>query len=107
MSIVVNASSSTFQEEVLDSKQAVLVDFWAPWCGHCARLSPVLDEVAEELGNELKVVKVNVDDNRDLASQYNVKSLPTMLVMKAGQVGETFMGYMPKSVLLAKVQSHL
>jgi thioredoxin 1 len=105
--MVVNASSSTFQEEVLDSQQAVLVDFWAPWCGHCSRLSPVLDEVAGELGDELKVVKVNVDDNRDLASQYNVKSLPTMLVMKAGQVGETLMGFMPKSVLLAKVKPHL
>lgn len=107
MSTVVNASSSTFQEEVLDSSQAVLLDFWAPWCGHCTRLSPILDEVAGELGDQVKVVKVNVDENRDLASQYNVKSLPTLLVMKAGQVGETLMGFMPKAALIAKVKPHL
>ena len=107
MSTIVNASSSTFQGEVLDSQQAVLVDFWAPWCGHCTRLSPVLDEVAGELSDEIKVVKVNVDDNRDLANEYNVKSLPTMVVMKAGKVEGTLLGFKPKAALIAEVRSHL
>ncbi len=107
MSAVVNASSSAFQGEVLDSKQPVLVDFWAPWCGFCARLAPVLDDVAGELSSELKVVKVNVDENRDLASQYNVKSLPTMLVVKEGQIVDTLMGFIPKDTLIAKVRAHL
>ena len=107
MSVVVNASNSTFQAEVLDSNQPVLVDFWAPWCGHCTRLSPVIDEVAEELGDAIKVVKVNVDANRELATQYNIKSLPSMLIFKAGKVEETLMGFMPKATLLTKVQARL
>jgi len=107
MSVVVNASNGTFQEEVLDSNLPVLVDFWAPWCGHCTRLSPVIDEVAEELGDAIKVVKVNVDANRELATQYNIKSLPSMLIFKAGKVEETLMGFMPKATLLTKVQARL
>lgn len=107
MSVVVNVTNSTFKEEVLDSNQAILVDFWAPWCGYCTRLSPVLEELAEDLGDDLKVVKVNVDENRDLATKYNVKSLPTLLVMKEGQVADTLMGFMPKASLLAKVKPHL
>jgi len=107
MSVVVNASNGTFQEEVLDSNLPVLVDFWAPWCGHCTRLSPVIDEVAEELGDAIKVVKVNVDANRELATQYNIKSLPSMLIFKAGKVDETLMGFMPKGALITKVQDRL
>jgi len=103
MSTIVNANRENFQEEVIESATPVLVDFWAPWCGYCTKLSPILDELATEHANKMKIVKVNVDENRSLAQDYGVMSLPTMLVFKDGTQTEKLMGYMPKSAINAKL----
>lgn len=104
MTSVVNVNEATFQEEVLEAKGPVLVDFWATWCGYCSKLSPVLDELAAEMGETVKVVKVNVDENRSLAQKYGVMSLPTMVLFKAGEPAEKMMGFMPKANLTAKLK---
>ncbi len=103
MSTIVNANRENFQEEVIESATPVLVDFWAPWCGYCTKLSPILDELATEHVSKMKVVKVNVDENRSLAQDYGVMSLPTMLLFKDGAQTEKLMGYMPKSAINAKL----
>lgn len=104
MATVVNANENNFQEEVLDSVIPVIVDFWAPWCGYCTRLAPVLDELAQEMDNRIKVAKVNVDESRSLAQRYGVMSLPTMIVFKSGDEVEKIMGYMPKTNIAAKLE---
>lgn len=104
MATVINASDANFSEEVLDASLPVLVDFWAPWCGYCMRLAPVIDELADELGEKMKMVKVNVDENRGLAQKYGVMSLPTMIIFKNGQEVDKLMGFMPKAALAAKLQ---
>jgi thioredoxin 1 len=103
MSSIVNTSEAAFQDDVLEATGPVLVDFWAPWCGYCTKLSPVLDEVAGELGDKITIVKVNVDENRAVAQKYGVMSLPTMLVFKNGEPGERLMGFLPKPNLIAKL----
>lgn len=96
-------NESNFQEEVIEAEKPVLVDFWAPWCGYCQKLTPVIDELAGEIADKAKVVKVNVDENRALAQKYGVMSLPTMLLFKNGQQVEKMMGFMPKSAITAKI----
>ncbi len=100
-------SASQFENEVVKADQPVLVDFWAPWCGPCKMLGPVLEEIANEKGDSLKVVKINVDENQDLAQKYDVMSIPTMFVFKDGEVADSFMGAMGKKDLLAKLDKHL
>ncbi len=96
-----------FENEVMKESKPVLVDFWAPWCGPCKTLGPVLEKVAGENEGRLKVVKVNVDENQDLAQKYEVMSIPTMFVFKNGQVVDSFMGAMNKQVLTEKLEQHL
>lgn len=103
MSEVMAVSEGNFQEEVLEATKPVLVDFWAPWCGYCTKLSPVFDELANEMGDKVKFVKLNVDDNRALAQQYGVMSLPTMILFKEGEVAEKLMGFMPKAAIAGKI----
>jgi thioredoxin 1 len=105
MGKVVEVNDSNFQEEVLESECPVIVDFWAPWCGYCTKLAPILDELAEELNGRVKFAKLNVDENRNMASQYAVMSLPTMILFKNGQPADKFMGYMPKTTLSGKILS--
>ncbi|BBB93277.1 MAG TPA: thioredoxin [Methylomusa anaerophila] len=107
MASVVNTNEASFQEEVLEAKVPVLVDFWAPWCGYCTRLAPVLDELAGEVGEKIKIVKVNVDENRALAQRYGVMSLPTMIVFKGSEQVEKIMGFMPKANISAKLSPHI
>ncbi|HML31395.1 MULTISPECIES: thioredoxin [Sporomusa] len=104
MANVVNTNENNFQEEVLDTAKPVLVDFWAPWCGYCTRLAPLLDELAEEMQDQIKVAKINVDENRSLAQKYGVMSLPTMIVFKDGEQLEKITGYMPKPNIVAKLE---
>lgn len=107
MANAADISENVFQEEVLDAALPVLADFWAPWCGYCQRLSPVIDELAAEMGGKVKVVKINVDENRGLAQKYGVMSLPTMVLFKNGDAAEKLMGFMPKANILAKINPHL
>lgn len=102
MADVLNVTEENFMEEVLESEKPVLVDFWAPWCGYCTKLSPIFDELAKENSDKLKLVKVNVDENRALAQKLGVMSLPTMILFRDGDQVEKAMGFMPKAVLTAK-----
>ena len=86
MAAVTEVSDSNFQAEVLEADTPVLVDFWAPWCGPCRMVAPVLEELSAERGDALKVVKLNVDDNQQTAAQFEVLSIPTMILFKHGQV---------------------
>ena len=98
MSDLQNVSDTNFTAEVLESEQPVLVDFWAPWCGPCRVVAPVLEEIASER-QDLRIVKLNVDDNQQTAAQYGVMSIPTMIVFKNGQPAKTIVGAYPKRKL--------
>ena len=99
--ILVNKNN--FQEEVLNSDKPVLVDFWAPWCGPCRMVLPIIEEIAEE-NDDMKVVKINVDENPELANQFGVMTIPTLYVFKNGQAVNHRSGAMPKEQILAMVR---
>ena len=99
--------TDNWQSDVMQSDVPVLVDFWAEWCAPCRAIAPILDEMAEELDGKLKVAKVNVDENNALAMEYQVRSIPNLLLVKGGQVVEQVVGALPKSALQAKVEGHL
>jgi thioredoxin 1 len=101
----VNANEQNFQKEVLEVKGKVLVDFWAPWCGPCQMLSPVLEEIAKEMGEKVKVVKVNVDEEGTLAQQYNVSAIPTVVLFEEGKIKETFVGFRQKQEYINAVSA--
>ena len=97
---VIHINKSNFQNEVLESEKPVLLDFWAPWCGPCRMVTPIVDEIAAERG-DIKVGKVNVDEERELAGQFGVMSIPTLVVIKGGRVVNQMVGARPKSQILA------
>lgn len=99
---IIEVDTSNFEQEVLQSKEVVLVDFWAPWCGPCQMLGPIVDTVAEEL-EDVKVCKVNTDENQDLAVKYNVMSIPTLAVFKDGDISSKTMGLQSKEEIKAWV----
>ncbi|ANB56927.1 thioredoxin [Anoxybacillus sp. B7M1] len=102
---IVNATDQTFTTET--STGVTLVDFWAPWCGPCRMIAPVLEELAEDLGDKVKIVKVNVDENQETASKYGVMSIPTLLVFKDGDVVDKTVGFQPKEALAQLLEKHL
>lgn len=102
---VVNTTDASFEADVLKSDTPVLVDFWAEWCGPCKMLAPVLDEVANELGDSVKVVKVNIDESPETPSQFGVRGIPTLMMFKGGELVSTKVGVMPKSALEEWVKS--
>ncbi len=93
---VTDVTDNNFQAEVVESDVPVLVDFWAPWCGPCRRVSPIVEEIASERGEALKVVKLNIDDNQQTAVKFNVMSIPTLMLFKNGAVAKTVIGAYPK-----------
>ncbi len=92
-------TETSFDQEVLKSDKPVLVDFWAEWCGPCHAVSPVLDKIADERGDELKLVKVNIDEEQSLAQRYGVASIPTMILFRDGQPAASAIGAQPKAAL--------
>jgi thioredoxin 1 len=107
MADVCEVTDSSFDAEVLKSPTPVLVDFWAPWCGPCRAIAPVVAELAKEYDGKLKVVKINVDDNPKTPSQYGVRGIPNLLVIHGGQVKEQIVGAVPKAKLVAAVTNVL
>ena len=96
---VIYLSDDTFQQEVLQSDIPVMVDFWASWCGPCLALAPIIDEIAENYGDKIKVYKLNVDENQKTAMEYGIKGIPTIIFFKNGQVVEQSVGLVPKDYL--------
>jgi thioredoxin 1 len=104
---VADVTDNNFQAEVLESEVPVLVDFWAPWCGPCRMVAPVVEEIAQERGDQLKVVKLNIDDNQQTAINFNVMSIPTLILFRNGQPAKTVIGAYPKRKLEAELEPAL
>jgi thioredoxin 1 len=105
MAKAIEVTDSTFEQEVLQSPQPVLVDFWAVWCGPCRAVAPVVEEIAGDYEGKLKVMKLDVDDNPRTAAAYGVQSIPTLLVFKDGKPAERIIGAVPKKAIVDKLQS--
>lgn len=96
-----------FNKEVVEAEGTVLVDFWAPWCGPCKMVGPVVEELAKDFAGKAKIVKVNVDENSDAPSRYGVMSIPTLVLFKDGEAKETMVGFKPKEELANKINEYL
>lgn len=107
MKYTIEGTDSNFDQEVLKSDIPVLVDFWAPWCGPCRMVSPLVDELAEELTGKLKVVKVNTDENQEIAIKYGIRSIPTLGIFKDGEIVDGVIGALPKQAIKDKLIPHL
>ena len=102
-----NVSDETFEAEVLLSNIPVLVDYWAPWCGPCKMIAPILIEIAEEYGDRLKVAKLNIDDNQATPPKYGIRGIPTLMLFKNGNIEATKVGQLSKAQLTAFIDSHI
>lgn len=101
---VISLNENNFEEEVLQSDKTVLIDFWASWCGPCRMMSPVIDSIAEEMGEEVKVCKINIDEEQNLAVKYNVMSIPTFIVLKGGKEVGRSVGVQDKSEIVSMLK---
>ena len=100
---VISLNEKNFEEEVLKSEKTVLIDFWASWCGPCKMMSPVIDAIAEEMGEKIKVCKINIDEEQNLAVKYNVMSIPTFIVLKNGKEVSRSVGVQDKSEIIGMI----
>jgi len=107
MSTAVQVTDASFKQDVLESKVPVLVDFWAPWCGPCRMVAPVVDEIAQQYEGQVKVVKLNTDENPNVASQYGIRSIPTLMIFKDGQRVDMVVGAVPKTTLANTLEKYL
>jgi thioredoxin 1 len=104
---VQSVTDESFSKDVLESSTPVLVDFWAEWCGPCRQLAPIVDELAKEMGEKVKVVKINIDQSPEAPTKYGVRGIPTLMLFKAGQVTATKVGALPKSKLIEWVEQSI
>ena len=104
MANLVEVNDSNFEGEVLKSAVPVLVDFWAPWCGPCRSIAPIVEELATEYQGKLKVVKINVDNNKEAAMRYNVRGIPNLILFKNGESVEQIVGYVAKQAIVSAIQ---
>lgn len=104
---ILNIGDSQFETEVLKSDKLVLLDFWAEWCGPCRALGPKLEEIAGELSEKVKVVKINIDENKETAQKYGIRSIPTMILFKNGQDTEMLTGNLPKEDIVSKINAQV
>jgi len=104
---ITNLTTATFKTVIASAATPVLVDFWAPWCGPCKAIAPILEELAAEFEGKLQITKVNIDENESIAGDYNVRAIPTMILFKDGKAAETLVGMMPKATIKAKLAAHL
>jgi len=107
MSAAHDVTDATFTDEVLNSEDTIMVDFWAEWCGPCRAVSPILDSIAAEHADKIKIVKLNVDDNPQIAMKYQITSIPAMKVFKGGEVVKTIIGAKPKPAIEADLAEFL
>ena len=107
MSDAVNVGEADFNAQVLQSATPVLVDFWAPWCGPCKMVGPIVDKVAKDMKGRLKVVKLNTDESPNIAGKYEVSSIPSLILFKAGEPVDRIVGYVPERQIVMTVEKHL
>ncbi len=107
MSGAIDVKDDSFETEVIGSDLPVLVDFWAPWCGPCRMVAPVVQEIAEQYDGKVKVVKMNTDENPKVASEYGIRSIPTLMVFKGGQKVDVVVGAVPKATLASTLEKHI
>lgn len=104
---IVNVTDASFEEEVLKAENAVLVDYWAEWCGPCKMIAPVLEEIAKEYGDQLKICKLNIDENSETPPKFGIRGIPTLMLFKGGNVEATKVGALSKSQLAAFIEANL
>ena len=105
--MVQKVDTNNFQAEVIESDKITIVDFYADWCGPCRKLSPIIEEIEQELSDNVKFTKINTDENIELAQRYQISGIPTLLVFKKGELAERMVGLMPKSSIITNIEKHV